>query len=113
MFCLLACSKGRESHNFAQYQESFTPEHEPGGGGWGLYVFSLGALYQEHQKLRNIFTKSNVPYDLVRYRGVKLKFYRQPQVDYVVKYSLCYPMVDTLYTHAACHPQRLLSSNQK
>nr|UGV38407.1 MAG: ORF1 [TTV-like mini virus] len=113
IFLLLYCSKGRESFNFAQYQESFVPVQEPGGGGWGLFVFSLGALYQEHQKLKNIWTKSNTPYDLVRYRGVKFKFYRQQHVDYVVKYSLCYPMVDTLYTHAACHPQRLLISNQK
>nr|UGV39319.1 MAG: ORF1 [TTV-like mini virus] len=112
-FNLLYCSHGRESFNFAQYQESFVPVHEPGGGGWGLFVFSLGALYQEHQKLHNIWTKSNTPFDLCRYNGVKIKVYRQPNIDIVLKYSLCYPMVDTLYTHAACHPQRLLTSNQK
>lgn len=89
------------------------PHLEPGGGSWGLYVFSLSALFQEWEKLHNFWTKSNLKYDLCRYNGVKFRFYRQDHVDYVVKYSTCYPMVDTIYTHAACHPNRLLSSNQK
>nr|UGV36482.1 MAG: ORF1 [TTV-like mini virus] len=113
IFDLLYCSKGREQFNFAQYQESFVPHLEPGGGSWGLYVFSLSALFQEWEKLHNFWTKSNLKYDLCRYNGVKFRFYRQDHVDYVVKYSTCYPMVDTIYTHAACHPNRLLSSNQK
>nr|UGV42411.1 MAG: ORF1 [TTV-like mini virus] len=110
---LLNCSKGRESNNYAQYQDSITPEHWPGGGGFSYLIFTLSALWEEHEKLHNWWTKSNKYLDLTRYQGVRFKFYRQPTVDYVVVYQRCYPMVDGKYSHASCQPQRLLLRKHK
>lgn len=110
---LLTCSKGREDHNYAQYQDAIVPKHWPGGGGFSYLIFTLNGLFEEHQKLHNWWTRSNRYYDLVRYCGVKCRFYRQQWVDYVVQYDLCYPMVDGKYSHASCHPQRLLMKKNK
>ena len=51
--------KDRLANNYAQYQQSYVPEHEPGGGGWSYMVFSLDALWEEFLLDRNWWTHGN------------------------------------------------------
>lgn len=92
---------------------SFTPENNPGGGGWTIMVFSLGSLYEDYDHLKNIWTKSNVALPLVRYTGCTLKFFQSDVTDYIVIYDTCWPMVDTPDTHADCSPSRMLQRKHK
>nr|ALN98251.1 ORF1 [Gorilla anellovirus] len=113
LICLFQAGHERFSNNWGQYQASYVPEHWPGGGGWSLLVFSLGALYQEFQLLRNWWTTSNRGLPLVRYLGCSFKFYQSEHTDYVATYTTCYPMTDTKYMHANAQPSRMLMSYQK
>nr|UGV38797.1 MAG: ORF1 [TTV-like mini virus] len=106
--CLFWAGPDRDSNNYAQYQQSFTHPHQSGGGGWSLLVFSLQALWEEHQLDRNWWTTGNKNLPLVRYNGCKFKFYREEYNDYAVQYSLCYPMLDGKYTHANATPYNML-----
>nr|UGV37322.1 MAG: ORF1 [TTV-like mini virus] len=110
---LFQAGLGRFSYNYTMYKESYVPPHEPGGGGWCYLMFSLGNLYTENQRLQNWWTVSNKGLNLVRYRGVKLKFYRQKHTDYVVTYSNEYPMEVGKFHFPSLHPQRMLQYNHK
>lgn len=101
---LFQAGPDRDSNNYAQYQDTIVEEHLPGGGGWSLLLFSLDALWEEHEKDRNWWTVSNKGLPLVRYVGCTFKFFRDLDVDYAVSYELCYPMVDTPYKHANSSP---------
>ena len=113
VFALIKCGAGRESRNYAQYQTSIAPPGFPAGGGFSVIKFTLGALFQEHDKWRGWWTKSNLNLDLCRYCYVKIKFYRHDIMDYVSVYSLCYPMLVGKLTYAQCHPSRLLLQKHK
>nr|UGV37914.1 MAG: ORF1 [TTV-like mini virus] len=110
---LFQAGLGRYSYNYTMYKESYVPQHEPGGGGWCYLMFSLGNLYTENQRLQNWWTVSNKGLNLVRYRGVKIKFYRQKHTDYVVTWSNEYPMEVGKYHFPSLHPQRMLQYNHK
>lgn len=111
--CLLQCGPRRLHYNFTQYRNAYTPEFWEGGGGWSQLKFSLGSLYEEHDYLRNKWTKSNVLLPLVRYLGCKFKFWREWDMDYIVYYSTCLPMLDTLYQHINAHPYNMLLYKHK
>nr|UGV35843.1 MAG: ORF1 [TTV-like mini virus] len=111
--CLFQGGYDRRSNNYAQYIGSIVPEHEPGGGGWSLMVFSLDSLWEDYEHLQNIWTTSNAGLPLCRFLGVTMKFYQQEYTDYVVNYDLCWPMKDTPLTHANSHPQRMLLQKNK
>nr|UGV39029.1 MAG: ORF1 [TTV-like mini virus] len=111
--CLFQGGSHVLSRNYIQYIESIVPEHWDGGGGWGLLVLSLGALFEDWEHLRNIWTVSNVGLPLVKYRGAKLIFYQSPYTDYVVTINTCWPMTDTELTHANSCPQRMLLARKK
>lgn len=113
LFTLFNGAQGRFANNWPQYRDSFTPEFTPSGGGWGIFVFNLGALFEEFLRVRNWWTVSNVDLPLCRYTGCKLRFYRTDYVDYVVQYTLSYPMTDTQLLHAESCPARMLLSNHK
>nr|UGV36884.1 MAG: ORF1 [TTV-like mini virus] len=102
--CLFQCAKGRESFNYAQYMKSTTPEGWPGGGGWSIMIYNLGALWEQRELLHNHWTKSNEGLPLVRYNGVTFTFYREDTVDYIVHWRLCYPMTDTVQEHIIAQP---------
>ncbi len=85
MYCLLQCHKYRLINNWAQYEASTVPQHEPGGGGFSILRFNLDALYEQNQLCRNVWTKSNKNLPLVRYTGMSFKIYRPDDVDLVVK----------------------------
>lgn len=113
LFTVFACSQGRGSNNFIQFRDSFTPEFQPGGGGWSIIVFNLGAFFQEFERLKNVWTVSNINLPLVRYLYCKLKLYRSDNVDYVVHYNRNFPMSDNEYKHADACPLRMLSRRHK
>nr|UGV38625.1 MAG: ORF1 [TTV-like mini virus] len=113
LFTLFACNEGRLNNNWPQYRDSYTPEFQPAGGGWGLFVFNLGALFQEFQRVRNYWTVSNINLPLVRYIYCTLKFYRADNVDYVATYTTSYPMTDNELRHADAQPSRMLMRKHK
>nr|UGV42373.1 MAG: ORF1 [TTV-like mini virus] len=113
LFTLFACNKGRGANNYPQYRDSFVPQYQPGGGGWGIYVFNLGALFDEFLRIRNYWTATNIDKPLCRYLYCKLKFYRTDNVDYVVHYSRSYPMTDDEFKHADACPSRMLMRQHK
>nr|WMC00964.1 ORF1 [Anellovirus D_HF6_591] len=113
LFTLFQATWDRAYNNFAQYQTSIVPEKEPGGGGWGTYVFNLGAFYQMFKKVRNWWTVSNVGMPLCRYLGCRMTFYRDDFIDYIVTYDLDYPMTDSDLRHASSQPYRMMLRKRK
>lgn len=111
--CLFWAGPDRVSNNYAQYQQSYTNPHQPGGGGWSMLVFSLDALWEEHQLDRNWWTAGNKGLPLVRYNGCTFKFFREEYTDYAVTYRLCYPMLDSKYEHANCSPYNTLLAKHR
>nr|UGV34846.1 MAG: ORF1 [TTV-like mini virus] len=111
--CLFQGNYYRAQHNYWQYVYSNVPINQPGGGGWGLLVFSLGSLYEDYDHLNNIWTTSNAGLPLVRYTGCQFKFYQTENTDYIVTYDTCWPMVDTPHTHADSSPFRMLVKRHK
>nr|UGV39055.1 MAG: ORF1 [TTV-like mini virus] len=111
--CLIQCGQTRDNNNYAQYIYSYTKANTGGGGGWSMMVFSLASLYEDHQHLLNYWTTSNAGLNLIRYRGVKFKFYQHTTVDYVVIPRTCYPMTDTKFDHANSQPFRALMDKKK
>nr|UGV34523.1 MAG: ORF1 [TTV-like mini virus] len=102
--CLFQTTNQRLTNDFDLYENSLVPEHLPGGGGWGIKVFTLNALYAEHEYCRNIWTKTNANLPLVRYLGASIKFYQSPFVDYCVTYSNELPMQSSLGMYNAMQP---------
>lgn len=113
MLCLLHCSHGRESNNYAQYQQTRAPPDYPSGGGFSILRLSIGALYEDLEKFRNYWTKTNENLDLIRYTGMSLTFYRHQYVSYIVTYSLCNPMTLSKISHMNTHPYRQLLNKNK
>lgn len=111
--CLFQGSPLRANNNYFQYVYSYIPENQPGGGGWGLCVFSLDSLFEDYSHLENIWTKSNAGLPLIRYRGCKFTFYQSEDTDYIVTYDNCWPMVDTPHKHADSAPFRMLMKHHK
>lgn len=89
------------------------PEFWPGGGGWSLLVFSLESLFEDFQRLQNIWTNSNAGLPLVKYLGASLKFYQEKNTDYLVVYDTCWPMVDTPLSHADSSPHSMFLKKRK
>lgn len=113
MFPLFQAGKGRYSNNYELYRESLTNPTFPGGGGWSAFQLSLGTLYTEHERLLNWWTQTNKHLNLVRYLGLTIRFYRQPDTDYVATYQTNYPFELTKYHYMSSHPERLLMFNHK
>nr|UGV35040.1 MAG: ORF1 [TTV-like mini virus] len=112
-FTLFQCTETRLFNNYPQYQDSWVPLNFPSGGGWGITVFNLGALFQQFLRVRNWWTYSNIEMPLCRYLKCKLTFYRTENVDYVVYYTRDYPMTDNEYRHADACPNRMLMRKNK
>nr|UGV36175.1 MAG: ORF1 [TTV-like mini virus] len=110
---LIICGKNRQTFNFMQYYQSIPRVNSPSGGGWSSIVFSLGALYQQFQRLMNWWTKDNDGLPLCRYLGCKFRFYRSWDTDYIVTWQTCPPMTDTEYKHLNSHPYRQLLARKK
>nr|UGV36143.1 MAG: ORF1 [TTV-like mini virus] len=113
LFTLFQSTFERGSNNYAQYQLSYVPEKESGGGGWGIFVFNLGAFYQMFERVRNWWTYSNINLPLCRYLGCKFTFYRDDFIDYIVTYTTNFPMTDSDLKHAEAQPYRMMLRKRK
>nr|UGV36223.1 MAG: ORF1 [TTV-like mini virus]UGV42436.1 MAG: ORF1 [TTV-like mini virus] len=102
--CLFQTTNERISNDFDLYEISEVPEHLPGGGGWGIKVYSLLSLYSEHEYARNAWTVTNTNLPLCRYLGCKLIFYQSKHVDYVVTVSNELPLHSSLGMYNAMQP---------
>lgn len=78
-----------------------------------MIVHSLETLYEDYEHLQNIWTESNAGFPLARYLGCRMKFYQSPETDYVVVYDNCWPLVDTMYSHADASPGFMLQKRNK
>lgn len=94
-------------------KDDWVPARAPGGGGFGVEVYTLSYLYDQYKLKQNIWTKSNALTDLVRFTGVKIKLFRHPIVDFVVSYSRMPPFKLTVDTYMNAHPLSLLLSKHR
>nr|UHK03773.1 MAG: ORF1 [Torque teno midi virus] len=106
-------SQGKQFVCYTNVIKSTPPPKAPTGGGFGCMQFSLGYLYEEYKFRRNIWTKSNIAKDLVRYLRCRLTFYRHPETDFIVKYDRQPPFPLEPLTYPSCHPQNLLLGKHK
>lgn len=107
---------GAEGKQFVCYtddRDDWVPARAPGGGGFGVEVYTLSYLYEQYKLKQNIWTKSNALTDLVRFSGVKIKLFRHPIVDFVVSYSRMPPFKLTVDTYMNAHPLSLLLSKHR
>lgn len=102
--CLFETTNQRIGHNFDLYEISDVPEHLPGGGGWGMKLFTLEALYAEHEYCRNIWTHTNRDLPLVRYLGCRIQLYQPEYCDYIFSYTNETPMASNLGMYNAMQP---------
>nr|UGV33918.1 MAG: ORF1 [TTV-like mini virus] len=101
---LIIGNSKRLTNNYRQYEQSYIFHNEPGGGGFSITKYSLDGLYEQHQLVRNWWTKTNNNLPLCRYTGCKIKLYRSENVDYVCSFFTCYPMLATLHLYNSCQP---------
>lgn len=94
----------RLANNFRQYEQSIIYHHQPGGGGFSITKYTLDALFEQHQLVRNWWTRTNNNLPLCRYTGCKLKLYKSENVDYVITPFTCYPMLATSALYTSCQP---------
>lgn len=104
---------GREMYSYTYTQEHWIPPRTPGGGGFGVMLYSLDYLYEQYQYQRNVWTTSNCDFDLVRYTGSKFTFFRHPEVSFILTYSREFPMIITKDTYQTTHPAMLLLKKEK
>nr|UGV37996.1 MAG: ORF1 [TTV-like mini virus] len=110
---LIQCGKGRQMNNYAQWTQSIVPIEKPGGGGFSIMVFSLNALWEQFNLVRNWWTESNKGLPLCRYVKCTWKFYRSRDTDYIVTWQTCPPFTDTELLHLNAQPLRQLMQKNK
>lgn len=110
---LVLGGEGKQLVCYTNVKQSATPAKAPAGGGFGCELFSLGSLYEQYKFRKNIWTKSNINKDLVRYLRVRCTFYRHPETDFVVSYERQPPFDIRKETYTSCHPQIQMLSRHK
>nr|UHK05223.1 MAG: ORF1 [Torque teno midi virus] len=105
---LVAGTQGNQYRCYTNQKFESTVPKAPGGGGFGVDVFTLEFLYKEWFAHRNIWTTSNDYLDLCRYTGCKIILYRHQTTDFVVSYDIMPPFDFTKDTYLEAHPQRQL-----
>nr|UGV39088.1 MAG: ORF1 [TTV-like mini virus] len=106
--CLVYFSEERLGNNSVMYENSYTPDHWPGGGGFSVSKYTLENLYDMHLTCNNWWTSSNLDLPLCRYRGCTLKFYKCEFIDYVVQIKTEFPATSNKLTYPSCQPQMML-----
>lgn len=74
---------------------------------------SLDYLYQQWLLYNNVWTKGNNGYDLVRYLGMTVWFFRHPQASFIVNYHLPPPFTVDRTTYTNTNPYRMLLQKHK
>ncbi|AJP36567.1 ORF1 [Simian torque teno virus 31] len=112
-FPFLITGLGRLPFLYTHHMDDIPAEKMSFGGGLAVSRFSLSVLYEEYRRHHNKWSRSNVDLDLLRYHGVSFKFYREPEIDFIVHWSLETPMEINLMTHMSLHPLLLLLNKHK
>lgn len=112
LFPLVVCGAGNTQNNWIQRMFEI-PGPGPFGGNFSVSVWTLGVLYEQWLLHHNVWSRRNDDLDLVKYKYFKLRFWRHPDVDYVVSYDRNTPYRTQEYSHAMCHPLVLLLSRKK
>nr|UHK07133.1 MAG: ORF1 [Torque teno midi virus] len=110
---LVLGAEGKQRVCYTNVIDEWTRPTAPAGGGFAVEIFSLGYLYREYTFRRNIWTKTNILKDLVRYLRVKFTFYRHPDTDFVVNYERQLPFKIDEFTYPSAHPSNLLLQKHK
>nr|UGV34589.1 MAG: ORF1 [TTV-like mini virus] len=110
LYCLLQVHKNRFNFDFNQYETTVPPEGHPNGGGFSILRFTLNALWEQHEKAHNVWTKSNKNMPLFRYTGCTIRIYRPLNVDLVVKFQTCYPMSSSKLMFTGTQPSIMMMS---
>nr|UHK04275.1 MAG: ORF1 [Torque teno midi virus] len=105
---LILGANGKQFRNYVTAMNEWTPPTVPTGGGFSTTKYSLAYLYEQFQLHNNIWTTSNSGYDLCRYTGCKIFFYRHPWASFVVTYQLMYPMTMTFEQYMETQPLQML-----
>nr|UHK07053.1 MAG: ORF1 [Torque teno midi virus] len=106
-------AQGSQARCFTTYKSEWTNPKTPTGGGFGCELITLSYLYKEYTFYNNIWTTSNENYDLCRYTGGRVTFYRHPETDFILAYDIMPPFDLTKYTYMYCHPVLLLQRKHK
>nr|UZV41773.1 MAG: ORF1 [Anelloviridae sp.] len=65
------------------------------GGGSSFKHYTLGIFYSQHLLFRNVWSTSNIGYDLARYFGTRVRFYPLEQIDYMVYWETSFEIPET------------------
>lgn len=110
---LFEAGQGRFANNFTNYKETFTQHNTPGGGGWSLQELTLSNLFTQNQYFMNYWSVTNSGLNLVRYRGAKIKLYRQRKVDYIFQYYTEEAIRAGKYWYPSFHPIKMILTKNK
>nr|UHK05191.1 MAG: ORF1 [Torque teno midi virus] len=110
---LLMGADGKQYRDYTSAMNEWIPPRVPGGGGLAISIYTLEYFYEQHLLHNNIWTTSNENYDLCRYTGCSLIFYRHPYIDFVCHYKREYPMTESAYTPMTTHPLLILQQRKK
>lgn len=108
--CIVAGAEGRQFQCYTDTVYDYPPPKTPGGGGFGVEVFTLKYLYQQWQARKNIWTRSNDYTDLCRYTGTKITVMRHATTDFIVSFDRSPPFNLEKETYLSCHPVNMLLS---
>nr|UGV38709.1 MAG: ORF1 [TTV-like mini virus] len=108
LFCLMQVHRVFYNHNYNQYATTITREGLANGGGFTIIRFTMNSLFEQHEKARNYWTKSNKNMPLFRYTGCSIKIYRPQDIDLVVKFQTCYPMCCSKLMFTGTQPSMLM-----
>lgn len=109
---LVAGAQGNQYRCYTNQRQEYTIPRAPGGGGFGVDVFSLEFLYNEWKAHKNIWTASNEYLDLCRFTGCTFTLFRHETTDFLFSYDIQPPFDFTKYTYSDVHPLNLLLSRR-
>nr|UHK05239.1 MAG: ORF1 [Torque teno midi virus] len=105
---LVGGAEGSQFFCYTNQKEKYTVPKAPGGGGFGVEVYTLRYLYNQWKAHKNIWTKSNLYMDLCRYTGCKITLYRHQTTDFIIQYDRQPPFNMTKGSYPSVHPQNML-----
>nr|UHK06368.1 MAG: ORF1 [Torque teno midi virus] len=106
-------AEGCQFRCYTTYKTEWTNPKVPGGGGFGVELFTLRYLYKEYLAKQNIWTASNEYKEFCRYTGCKIVFYRHPETDFILWYDIQPPFTISKYSYMFMHPVLLLQRRHK
>nr|UGV44565.1 MAG: ORF1 [Torque teno virus] len=112
---LLICGTGTTGTTYRNYGSHISDykKYDPFGGGFSTMQFTLSTLYDEYQKHRNTWSKSNVDLELVRYKGCSFRLYREKDCDFIFRYNRKPPFTDSQLTGPSLHAGMLMTRKKK